>query len=163
MWLPLFRGTLMVCVQASLDVEGGAGVGASLGGFLLGGSAGCCGGAGSPGAAAGSLGATLLSCYLTAEVFAVTAVPAEMGFLSAASAHVIILDPPPALVSGCCEQGCLHLWWAESCWGSGPSSCWLFLLPRHLAAGWPPGAVQEINGTGRLARGLQQGAGSRAQ
>lgn len=26
----------MVCVQASLDVEGGAGVGSSLGGFLLG-------------------------------------------------------------------------------------------------------------------------------
>lgn len=26
----------MVCVQASLDVEGGAGVGAFLGGFLLG-------------------------------------------------------------------------------------------------------------------------------
>lgn len=86
----------------------------------------------------------------------------EMGFLSVASAHVIVLDPPWPLVLDV-VNGVPPSLLGQELLGVRPQLLRVIPASRHLAAGWPPGAVQEINSTGRLARGLQQGAGSRAQ
>ena len=95
-------------------------------------------------------------------MFAITAVSVEVGFRPAASAHTVVLDPPHSLFLNAVNKVTYVSRGLRAAGVSGLSSCWLFPLPHHLAACWPPGAVQEINGTGSLARGLQQGAGSQA-